>query len=166
MSLPGYTRQCGVKYTNNTLQTLQDKDLILALENNMRGGISSDMVDRYVKSDDNEKKLDNDANKLYGWARSQMLPHDEIQMWFGHPDLYMNNLRNILNTPDDSDFGISFEIDFKSSDNIKRETIKLPCCRENKFSPQDIFTNHMNKIEPNIYTKIKKFICSWTDKKN
>ena len=60
ISLPGYTYQCALKYTDIKLQILQDKDLILLLENNMRGVISSVMGDRYVKSDDN--KTDN----LYG----------------------------------------------------------------------------------------------------
>ena len=49
MSLPGYTWQCGLKYTGITLQTHQD--LSLAMENNIGGGISSIMGDRYVKSD-------------------------------------------------------------------------------------------------------------------
>ena len=55
VSLPGYTYQCALKYTNIKLQTLQDKDLILLIENNIRGGISSVMGNRYVKSD--EKKI-------------------------------------------------------------------------------------------------------------
>ena len=52
VSLPGYTWQCGMKHTDIKLQTLQDKDMILLLENNIRGGISSVMGDRYVQSDD------------------------------------------------------------------------------------------------------------------
>ena len=40
VSLPGYTYQCALKYTDIKLQTLQDKDLILLIENNIRGGIS------------------------------------------------------------------------------------------------------------------------------
>ena len=40
VSLPGYTWQCGLKYTGINLQTLQDKDMILLLENKIRGGIS------------------------------------------------------------------------------------------------------------------------------
>ena len=31
VSLPGYTWQCGLKYTGIDLQTLQDKDMILLL---------------------------------------------------------------------------------------------------------------------------------------
>ena len=49
VSLPGYTWQCGLKYTGINLQTLQDKDMILLLENIIRGGISAVMRDRYVK---------------------------------------------------------------------------------------------------------------------
>ena len=55
VSLPCYTYQCALKYTDIKLQTLQDKDLILLIENNIRGGISSVMGDRYVKSDENKK---------------------------------------------------------------------------------------------------------------
>ena len=57
VSLPGYTWQCGLKYTEINLQTLQDKHMILLLENNIRGGISSVMGDRYVKSDENGKVM-------------------------------------------------------------------------------------------------------------
>ena len=57
VSLPGYAYQCSLKYTNIKLQTLQDRDLILLIENNIRGGISSVMGNRYVKSDENNEIL-------------------------------------------------------------------------------------------------------------
>ena len=79
VSLTGYTWQCGSKITDINLQTLQDKDLILLLENNLRGGISSVIGDRLVKLDENKKILYIDANILYGWAMSQSLPYDEIE---------------------------------------------------------------------------------------
>ena len=31
-----------------------------------------------------------DATNLYGHSMSQPSPYDEIEMWHGHPDLYMN----------------------------------------------------------------------------
>ena len=52
VSLPSYIYQCALKYHDIKLQTLQDKDLILLLENIIRGGNSSVMGDRYVKSDE------------------------------------------------------------------------------------------------------------------
>ena len=91
-SLPGYTYQCASNYTDIKPQTLQDKDMILLKENNIHGGKSSVMGVRYVKSDENKKILYIDANNLYGHSMSQMLPYDEIEMWHGQPDLYMNKL--------------------------------------------------------------------------
>ena len=54
-NLPGYSWQCGLKYTGINLQTLPDKDMILLSDNNIGGGISYVMGDRYVKSDENKK---------------------------------------------------------------------------------------------------------------
>ena len=47
-----------------------------------------------------------DAAILYGHPMLQPLPFDEIEMWHGHPDLYMNKLEEFLKTPDDNDVGI------------------------------------------------------------
>ena len=79
VSLPGYTRQCSLKYTGKTLQALQDKDKILLLENIIRSGISSVMGDRYKKTNKNEKILYFGANNLYSQSMSQPLPLDEIK---------------------------------------------------------------------------------------
>ena len=79
VSLPGYTWQCGVKYTVINLQILQDKDMILLLENIILCGISSVLGDRYVKSDENKKNLASDANSFYGHSRSEPSPYVEIK---------------------------------------------------------------------------------------
>ena len=131
VSLPGYTCECGLKYTGKNLQTLQDKDLILTLENNICGGISSVMGDRFVKSDENKKLLYMDATNLYGHSMCQPLPYDEIEMWNGHPDLYMKWLEENLNTPDDSDLGYFNEAYLSYPDNIKEKTKIFPFCPEN-----------------------------------
>ena len=55
VSLLDFTRQCGLKYTGVNLQTLQDKDMILLSENNIRGGICSVMGERL--SDENKKNI-------------------------------------------------------------------------------------------------------------
>ena len=119
VSLPGYTWQCGMKHTDIKLQTLQDKDTILILEND-RVGIGSVMGDRFVKPDENKKILYVDANKLYGWAMSEHLPNDEIK--------FVNNvkLEDIINTPDDSDIGYFNEVELKYPDKIKEKTKNFP----------------------------------------
>ena len=147
------------------MQTLQDKDLILLKENNIRGGISSVMGARYVKSEGNKKILYMDATNLYGYSMSQLLPYDEIEMWHGHPDLYMNWLGEILNTPDDNEFGYFLEVDLKYPDNIKQKTKYFPFCPENKKINPNKYNEYMNTTKPENYTKSKKLICDWTDKK-
>ena len=164
VSLPGYTWKCGLNYKVNNLQTLQDKDLFLTLGNNIRGGISSVMGDRYVKSDEIKKIFYLDATNLYGHSMIQPSPY-EIEMWNGHPDLYMNKLEEILNTPDDSDIGYFSQVDLTYPDNIKK-TKNFPFCPENKVIPEDKYNDYMKQIKPKNYTKSKKVICDWSDKKN
>ena len=149
-----------MKYTDIKLQTLQYKDLILLKESNIRGGISSVMGDRYVKSDENKKILYIDANNIYGHSLSQMLPY-EIEMWHGQPDLYMIWLEKILKTPDENEIGYFLEVDLKYPDNLKEKTKNFP---ENKKIIL-IYINYMKKIKPKNYTKSRKLICDWTDTK-
>ena len=65
---------------------------------------------------------------------SQILPYDEIEMWQGHPDPYMNKLEENLTTPDESDIGYFIEFDLKYPDNIKQETKIFPFCPEKKIN--------------------------------
>ena len=160
VSLPGYTWLCGMKYTGINLQTLQDKDMILLLENNIRGGISSIMGNRYIKSDKNKKILFIDANNLYGHSMSEPLPYDEIKF-----DKNIE-LEDILNTPDDSDIGYFIEVDLKYPDNIKQKTKNFPFAPENKKINPDTFNDYMKEIKPDNYTSTRKLICDWSDKKN
>ena len=159
VSLPGYTWQCGLKYTGINLQTLQDKDMILLLENNIRGGISSVMGDRYIKSDENGKILYFDANNLYGDSMSQPLPYDEIK--------YDNNIKleDILNTPDDSDIGYFIENDLIYPNNIKEKTKNFPFAPVNKKINPDDFNDYMKEIKPDTYIQNKKLICDFSNKK-
>ena len=126
------------------MQTLQDKNLILLTGNNVRGGISSVMGDRYVKSDENKKILYMDATNIYGHSLSQMLPYDEIDMWHGHPDLYRNWLKEILNKPDENKIGYFLEVDLKYPVNIKK-TKNFPFCPENKKIDPDKYNDYMKK---------------------
>ena len=100
--------------------------MILLSKTNKHGGISSFMGDRYVKSDENKKILNVDATNLYDHSMSQMLLYDEIEMWCGHPDIYMNKLEESLNTPDDSNVGYFFEVDIKYPDKIGEKTKHFP----------------------------------------
>ena len=78
-----------------------------------------------------------DATNLYGHSTSQILPYDEIDMWYGHPDLYMDKLAEIIKTQDDNDVGYFIEVDLKYPDNIKGRTEQFPFCPENKKNNPD-----------------------------
>ena len=100
-----------------------------------------------------------DSTKLNGHSMIQPLPNDEIEMWHVHPELYMEKLEEILNTPDDNDFGYLFEVDLKYPDTIKEKTKKFPFAPETKGIPKHKYNDFLKKIKPKIYMKAKKLIC-------
>ena len=95
----------------------------------------------------------------------QILPYDEIEIWHGHPDLSRKWLEEILNTPDDDEFGYFLEVDLKYPIILKERTMNFPFSSENKKIDPDKYNDYMKKIKPKKYTKFKKLICDWTDKK-
>ena len=161
VSLPGYTWECGLKYTNIKLQTLQDKDMILLLENGIRGGVSGVMGARYMKSDRNNNIFYMDATNLYGFFMSQWLPYVEIKF-----ETENVCLEEILNTPDDNDKGYLLEVDLEYPHNIRQKTKNFPFAPENKLISKDDFGPYMKSIMPKNYVSHKKLICDWTDQKN
>ena len=74
-----------------------------------------------------------DAFILCGHPMIQLLPYDKIEMWHGHPDLYMNILQEILNTPDDSDTGYLIEVVLRYPDIIKEKTMNFSFCSKIKL---------------------------------
>ena len=70
------------------------------------------------------------------------LPYDDIKF-----DNKVE-LDDILNTPDDSKIGYFVEVDLKYPDEIKEKQNIFHFAPENKFSPQDKFTDYMNEIKP------------------
>ena len=86
-------------------------------------------------------------------------------MWYGDPNLYMNWLEEILNTPDDSDTGYFAEVDLRHPNHIKKTKI-FPFCPENKIIDKDKYNDYMKGIKPENYARSKKLICDGTDKKS
>ena len=96
------------------------------LENIIRGGISSVLADRNVKSDENIKIIYLDANNIYGHSTSQSLPYGEIK--------FERNvcLEKILNIPDNSVIGIFLKVDIRYPYNKGQKTKNYPFCPEKK----------------------------------
>ena len=84
LSLPGLAWQACLKKTNIELELLTDYDMLLMVEERIKSGICHS-IHRYAKANNKYmKKYNNneessyiqylDANNIYGWAMSKILP--------------------------------------------------------------------------------------------
>ena len=164
-SLPGYTWKAVLKLTNIKLDYIKDKELLLLLENNIRGGISSVMGDRHVQSDENKQILYIDANNLYGWAMSQYLPIGEFGK-LNFPEEYeleqiVEDLRFI---PDDNEYGFFIECDLLYPAEIKEKTKNFPFCPYQTKADPNLFSGYMNSVNQPSYKPTSKLMCDVTNK--
>ena len=120
LSLPGLACQACLKTTNVKLELLTDYDMLLMIEEGLRGGICHS-IHRYAKA--NNKYMNNydknkessctqylDANSLYGWAMFQKLPINGFK-WVKNTSQIDEEF--IKNYDEDSDKGYILEVDVK-----------------------------------------------------
>ena len=167
-SLPGYTWKAGLKLTNIELDYIKCKELLLLLENNIRGGISSVMGDRHVQSDENKQILYIDAKNLYGWAMSQYLPTGDfkkIKLCCEYDSVLMNEIKeDIFNTPDDNEFEYFIECNLEYPAEIKEKTKNFPFCPYQTKADPNLFSGYMNNINQPNYKPTSKLMCDVTNK--
>ena len=154
LSLPGLAWQVCLKKTNIELELLTDYDMLLMVEEGIRGGICHS-IQRYPKAnnkymknyDENEKSSYIqylDANNLYGWAMSQKLPVNDFK-WV--EDISRINEEFIKNYDENNDRGYILEVDVTHRKKLHDIHSDLP------FLPKRM------KID-----KIKKLVCSLLNK--
>ena len=118
LSLPGLAWQACLKKTNVKLELLTDYDMLLMVEEGIRGGIyhaihrHAKTNNKYMKNYDKNKESSYiqylDANNLYGWAMSQKLPVNGFK-WIN--EVTEIDVKFIKNYDEDSDKGYIFEVD-------------------------------------------------------
>ena len=119
LSLPGLAWQACLKKTSIKLELLTDYDMLLMVEEGIRGGICHS-IHRHAKA--NNKYMENydenkessyiqylDANNLYGWAMSQKLPVNGFK-WIENNEI---NEEFIKNYEESNDKAYIVEVDVK-----------------------------------------------------
>ena len=156
LSLPGLAWQACLKKTNIKLELLTDYDMLLMVEEGIRGGICHS-IHRYTRA--NNKYMKNfdknqessyiqhlDANNLYGWAMSQKLPVNSFK-WVN--DVTEINEEFIKNYNKNNDKGYILE-----------EDVKYPRKLHDLHSDLPSLPKRM-KID-----ECKKLVCNLRNKKN
>ena len=172
LSLPGLAWQACLKKTNIELELLTDYDMLLMLEEGIRGGICHS-IHRYAKANNKYKKNYNnneessyiqylDANNLYGWAMSKKLPVSEFK-WLDNdktaepteePSSLEHSAKHVIkekfikNYNENDKKGYILEVDVKYPKELHDLHCDLP------FLPERMEINKCKKLVCNLYDKI------------
>ena len=159
LSLPGLAWQACLKKTNIELELLTDYDILLMVEEGIRGGICHS-IHRYAKANNKYMKNYNnnekssyiqylDANNLYGWAMSKKLPVNGFK-WLDNNKTaeHLINEEFIKNYNENDKKGYILEVDVKYPKKLHELHSDLP------FLPERMEIN-----------KCKKLVCDLHDKK-
>ena len=158
LSLPELAWQVYLKKANVKLELLTDYDMLLIVEEGVRGGICH-AIHRHAKANNKYMKNYNknkessyiqylDANNLYGWAMSQKLPVNGFK-WIN----YVTEIdeKFIKNYDEDSDKGYILEVDVKYPRKLHDLHSHLP------FLPKRMKIDKCKKLVCNLHNK-KKYV--------
>ena len=158
LSLPGLAWQACLKKTNVALELLADYDMLLMVEEGIRGGICHS-IHRFAKA--NNKYMENydenkessyiqylDANNLYGWVMSKKLPVKGFK-WIDNKEI---NKEFIKNYNENDNKGYIFEVDVKYPKRLHDLHSDLP------FLPERIEINKCKKLVCNLFNK-KEYVA-------
>ena len=158
LSLLGLAWQVCLKKTNIELELLIDYDMLLMVEEGIRGGICHS-IQRYAKANNKYMKSYNnneesfyiqylDANNLYGWAMSKQLPVNGFK-WLDNDII---NEEFIKNYDENDNKGYILEVDIKYPKRLHKLHSDLP------FLSERMEVNKCNKLVCNLFNK-KKYVA-------
>ena len=159
-SPPGLAWQACLKKTNIELELLTYYDMLLMVEEGIRGGICHS-IHRYAKANNKYMKNYNnneessyiqylDANNLFGWAMSKKLPVNGFR-WLDSNEINKINEEFIKNYNENDNKGYIFEVDVRYPRRLHDLHSDLP------FLPERIETSKCKKLVCNLFDK-KKYI--------
>ena len=182
--LPGLAWQACLKKTNIKLELLTDYDMLLMVEEGIRGRICHS-IHRYAKSNNKYMKNYNnneessyiqylEASNLYGWAMSKKLPVNGFK-WIDNNETagLVINEDFIKNYDENNDKGYIFEVDVKYPKRLHDLHSDLPFLSEGmeinmckklvcNLSDKNKYVVHINSLKQalNDELKLKKSIES------
>ena len=149
--------QAYLKKTNIELELLTDYDMLLMVEEGIRGGICHSIHrypkanNKYIKNYNNNEESSYiqylDANNLYGWVMSKKLPVNGFK-WTDNNKI---NEEFIKNYNENNKKGYIFEVDIKYPKKLHDLHSDLP------FLPERMEINKCKKVVCNLYNK-KKYV--------
>ena len=160
--LPGLAWQACLKKTNIELELLTDYDMLLMVEEGIRGGICHS-VHRYAKANNKYMKNYNNneessyiqylnANNLYGWAMSQKLSVKGFR-WLDSDEINEINEEFMKNYNENDNKGYIFEVDVRYLKRLHDLHSDLP------FLPERMEINKCKKLVCNLFNK-KKYVIN------
>ena len=176
VSLPAMSFKSAFKMTKETIHLLSDPEMYNLFERGIRGGLTF-VNKHFIKSEtigDERVHLKYiDANNLYGSALSKPLPHSEFS-WVDDTQLeYFSNPTNIMNIPDNGDWGYYFEVDLIYPDNIKDKTSDFPLAPLSGEVTMDMFSDFMKEYHKDLrvlgqpkYKPCRKLLMTQYNKEN
>ncbi|CAH1389916.1 unnamed protein product [Nezara viridula] len=137
---PGLAWDAMLKYTGIQLDLLADYDMVLMIERGIRGGLCQCShrygiaSNKYLDPDRDPQEESSyisylDANNLYGWAMSKVLPSGGFE-WVKNPESV-----DFLNLPKDGPFGYIVEADIEYPERLHDLHNDFPLLPENKVPP-------------------------------
>ena len=172
LTLPSYSWDACLKYTDVKLELITDPEIHLFIESSIRGGIST-VTHRharannpYIGPDYDPSKPHSylmylDANNLYGWAMSQPLPIRNFQ-FLTEDEMAQIDFSTV---PDDSNIGYIVECDLEYPSELHDSHNDYPLAAENLLVTEDMLSpfckgfkqKHVDckKLIPNLNNKVK-----------
>ena len=158
LSLPGLAWQACLKKTNIELELLTDYDMLLMVEEGIRGGICHSLQrdakanNKYMKAYNNNEESSYiqylDANYLYGWAMSKKLPTNGFK-WIDNNEINEDFIKN-YNENDTK--GYIFEVDVEYPKRLHELHSDLP------FLSERMEVSKCKKLVYNLFKK-KKYVA-------
>jgi len=151
LTAPGLAWDAMLLMTGIKLDLITDLSMLDMIEKMKRGGLCFVGSKRHVKAnnkylqDFDPKKPSNyilylDANNLYGWAMSQLLPDKNLK--------FVENisLDDILATPDDNRIGFFVEVDLQYPRELHEKFKEFPPCPESLTPDIRWFSKYQREV--------------------